>query len=217
MGLVLRDNLSFCVVDQHVLFLDVASDKYFGVNESTSAGFLRVTRGEPLENHYRELSALIERGYIVGEMPEAQPCIPDTPIARLGCIRTNSIPQRADIAKGLIALGHSALVVKSCSLLTIIDGIRRRKRKPMVAGNSERSHVLANALKSLNSVVSVHDRCFLYSLALTKLLLSAGISPTLIFGVKLAPFSAHCWVQDNEYVLSDEPDHVRLFTPILAV
>jgi len=38
-----------------------------------------------------------------------------------------------------------------------------------------------------------------------------------VFGVKLNPFSAHCWVQAGDIVLNDAIDHVTIHTPILVV
>jgi hypothetical protein len=35
--------------------------------------------------------------------------------------------------------------------------------------------------------------------------------------VQTKPFAAHCWVQQGDVVFNDTPEHVRRYTPILAV
>jgi hypothetical protein len=38
-----------------------------------------------------------------------------------------------------------------------------------------------------------------------------------VFGVREAPFTAHCWVQDGAVVLNDHLENVDLYTPIMTV
>ena len=59
--------------------------------------------------------------------------------------------------------------------------------------------------------------CIAASMALMAALAARGANPTLVLGVKLDPFQAHCWVELAGTVLNDAPDHVRPFTPIRRV
>ncbi|BBF82629.1 hypothetical protein EM6_3270 (plasmid) [Asticcacaulis excentricus] len=40
--------------------------------------------------------------------------------------------------------------------------------------------------------------------------------PTFVIGVRL-PFAAHCWVQTDDYLISDQALTVSDYTPILVV
>jgi hypothetical protein len=60
------------------------------------------------------------------------------------------------------------------------------------------------------------NHCLLDSLALLEYLAQFGQFPQWIFGVRSAPFAAHCWAQIGPVVLSDHVDHVGEFTPIMA-
>jgi hypothetical protein len=42
------------------------------------------------------------------------------------------------------------------------------------------------------------------------------MNPSLVFGVRMNPFRAHCWVQLGGQVLIGDFEQVRLFTPIAA-
>jgi hypothetical protein len=64
---------------------------------------------------------------------------------------------------------------------------------------------------------AVKNNCVLNSVVLREFLKCYGIYPTWVFGVKTRPFQAHCWLQDDGFVINDRPEHVRTFTPIFAV
>ena len=59
--------------------------------------------------------------------------------------------------------------------------------------------------------------CLTDSLALASFLSRRSVSWQLVFGVKLDPFAAHCWLQDDGAVLNDAADSVSTFTPILVI
>jgi hypothetical protein len=60
--------------------------------------------------------------------------------------------------------------------------------------------------------VCLHD-----SLAMKAYLRRRGVASSLVFGVALNPFSAHCWLQIGSTVLNDTLDRAVRHTPILAV
>lgn len=59
--------------------------------------------------------------------------------------------------------------------------------------------------------------CLYRSFFLLAFLRRRGLDATWVFGVQTWPFEAHCWLQAGDIVLDDSLDHVRPFTPILAV
>ena len=59
--------------------------------------------------------------------------------------------------------------------------------------------------------------CLLDSLALIAQLARRSIPSELVFGVKLDPFAAHCWVQSGELLLSDRLEEIERFTPVRLV
>ena len=61
------------------------------------------------------------------------------------------------------------------------------------------------------------DACLFRSLFLLRFLVNRGVAPTWTFGVRLAPFGAHCWVEYEGAVLNDHLEHVAAFTPILSI
>jgi hypothetical protein len=61
------------------------------------------------------------------------------------------------------------------------------------------------------------DTCLRNSLTLLEFLAKYDVYPKCIFGVKMKPFAAHAWVQQGAVVFTDPVEHVRTFTPIMAV
>jgi hypothetical protein len=66
-------------------------------------------------------------------------------------------------------------------------------------------------------VFSGNQRCLFHSLTLLLFLSRFGIHPRWVFGVRKAPFAAHCWLQDGDAVLNDSVERVAMFTPIMVV
>ena len=52
---------------------------------------------------------------------------------------------------------------------------------------------------------------------LMRFLAGHGIAATWTFGVRLAPFGAHCWIEYEGAVLNDHLETVAGFSPILAI
>lgn len=73
------------------------------------------------------------------------------------------------------------------------------------------------AFRILSSWFGEKDLCLVRSLAFRAVAFRVGFSPTLVIGVKLDPFAAHCWIQAGDRVENDRLERVTQFTPILAV
>ena len=59
--------------------------------------------------------------------------------------------------------------------------------------------------------------CMFDSLALLHFLARYGVYPQWVYGVKLQPWGAHCWVQAGDLVVNDLVDNVRDYIPIMSI
>ncbi|MEO7467651.1 MAG: lasso peptide biosynthesis B2 protein [Sphingobium limneticum] len=59
--------------------------------------------------------------------------------------------------------------------------------------------------------------CRLDASALCLHLWRSGHDASLVFGVRIEPFSAHCWAQGEEASLNEPHDQLRQYTPIMAI
>ena len=65
--------------------------------------------------------------------------------------------------------------------------------------------------------VPIEPHCLTDSLALLTFLRDRGQGATLVFGMKLHPFAAHCWLQAGDLLLNDRIDRIEGFTSVLAI
>ena len=110
----------------------------------------------------------------------------------------------------------------------LVLGIRRqRKRRKIVeilekvtntrAGDRNSGHgaaALAVRFARARLAVPAPRDCLTDSLALIAWLGGKGSDCELVFGAKLDPFAAHCWVQSGDLLLSDRLEEIDRFTPV---
>jgi hypothetical protein len=72
---------------------------------------------------------------------------------------------------------------------------------------------LASRFLAARRLVPIRRNCLLDSLSLVRWLGGGRI----LFGVKLNPFAAHCWVQSEALILNDLIENVAAFTVVRVV
>ncbi len=60
----------------------------------------------------------------------------------------------------------------------------------------------------------IDGACLVRSALLFRFLQYHGLKPDWVFGVRLWPFAAHCWLQAGEVCLNDDADRLAPYTPI---
>jgi len=117
---------------------------------------------------------------------------------------------------------RAQLSLKLRPIQSIVEAVRNRKARLTARGPQEadptRLRPLVTAFTRLRPLFyTLRAACLLDSLTLLHFLSADGICPDWVFGVKMEPFDAHCWIQQGEILLNDVPDRVRQYSPILVV
>jgi hypothetical protein len=124
--------------------------------------------------------------------------------------------------------GHFASFLHAClkaSAMLRMQSIRRTVRSVeahrhrLCKVNRLGLDSMHNLTRSFHRMRPYYGRAYLCrfdSLALIEFLFSHRCLPLWVFGVKCEPFAAHCWVQDDNYILNDSVEYVQRFTPIMA-
>ncbi len=60
----------------------------------------------------------------------------------------------------------------------------------------------------------IEGACLIRSALLVRYLSLKGLHADWVFGVRMWPFSAHCWVQIDDVCLNDDPERLIGFSPI---
>ena len=94
---------------------------------------------------------------------------------------------------------------------------RRNRRASDLETGTERIHAIARHAYLARALFPGAARCLPNSMLLLELLALNGLGARWVFGVRTFPFEAHCWVEHDGVILNDTIDHVRWYTPIVAV
>lgn len=206
------DHLGVCEVDGHTLMLDLRRDRYFLLDEVTALSVRRWRQKPdgPLEE--AALSRLLERGMLVPGEPGRPPITPTVPHrALLDAPAPRSAWRLApEIAATLWRVRRR---LKRFGLERAVAEVRRSK--PSITQPDPRPHLAL--FRAARRLVPSTPNCLIDSLALSAFLSRRNIGSALVFGVKLDPFAAHCWLQNGDAILNDAPDSVAPFTPIMVV
>lgn len=213
MGHRLRDGIRFCISSERAVFLDLPGDRYFCLPSSVDQAFQRWLDGQP--EAQTALDSLIELGVLVqaDSLPivQQQAHLP-TPVRDMSNETSTNI-------FGILWASFEQLLAR--------HRLRRSPFGALVAALEEagagssgevcRAHAkIAAAFAGCRLFIHSHDNCLSQSLAFHRACRRLRIDGSFVIGVRLDPFSAHCWVQCGDLVLNDSVERVRHYTPIVV-
>ena len=116
----------------------------------------------------------------------------------------------------------------TCAVLDLSRGYLMRPLGPIL-GFARRSNAglpppsvdpelirLAAVFDRLAPWLPISGKCLVRSFVLLRFLQRSGRDADWVFGVRVWPFSAHCWLQVGDMALDDHADRLRAYEPILA-
>lgn len=216
MGWTLAPGTGFCEVGSERVFLDLRRDKYIALRGEDRAAFDRLRVGEP--NDSDAMTRLVATGLLSRcEGPHAlDPASTDIPCRDLAAAGsgTFSLPMAVGAA---FALRRARRGMGPDRIGRTIEAARARRSAMQKDCAGETAERLAASYAANRWVNPIPQRCLIDALALDHILLSRGIRTTFVFGVRLAPFRAHCWLQTASTILTGTAAEARSYTPILVV
>ena len=81
----------------------------------------------------------------------------------------------------------------------------------------DRSRELVDIFGRLRSLFPRRYLCLFDSLALIEFLARYDLFPSWIFGVRLEPWAAHCWVQEAGHIFNEELEEAAGYTPVMGI
>ena len=212
-----REDLFYCRVSNHIVFLDLSADRYFALQPGKAAQFDRLLsngadgpEGEKMASRFVRQNILVESD--AGEQPPPFSLDSFHTVVNPG----GSAPPARRRLTALIALIHWRTRYRLNGLPGVTRRYRHLGRSTMVKRAAPAGEIIA-AFSWAEQVVTAHDHCVPRSLALASALRASGHRPTVVIGVQLRPFAAHCWVQLGAAIANDQLDTIRPYTPILAI
>lgn len=211
--------LTLAIVQDHAIFLDCAADRYFAVSPVENDALLALLDGKTIcVRVKRALSAVIGMEADGATLRSMLPVL--APGVRVRVPAPAMPPGWSDRLGAVRHLAAATAVLKLRGLHGALEGLAR------ISAHASRD-APAFALEDLDRVVGGHDwlsrhftqndACLLRSLALARHARASGLQAWLVIGVRVDPFTAHCWVECEDGILNEDPDAVATFQPILVV
>jgi hypothetical protein len=233
-----------CIANDHIVFLDLKNNAYVAAKSpsirhspilsdalfESPASSLLPTENSTLVTSVME--SLVTRGLLTTDpsgakeakfVSMARPTKTLLPGALLlaNCAASKGWPKPSHLFAFCRAVALAASTLRVMSMWRIVDHAKKRRtdRMPVEHPFRENSAVeLISVYYRLRPYLFVgSDSCLFDSLALLNFLASFSLFPEWVFGVQMAPFVAHCWLQHEDVVLNDTPARVCSYVPIMSV
>ena len=217
----LCEHISFCWANDRAVFLDLRRDRYFCLSADAEAIFRALTEadGEAAPGVERLIPiGIVEPTFTAGlSIPQA--CAPRASGSLTDRPSKSVAFGPLTVAEITWRLHRARMRLKRQPLKDVLTHLRRVKlaRSPVQPSSGGPCEHLARQFNAVRRQTPFAASCLPDALAMLDLLAARRIYPTLILGVRLDPFAAHCWVQSGDIVLNDTLDSTIAHTPILIV
>lgn len=215
-----RPHLHFCRVGERHVFLDVERDRYFGLPDPLDVAFRKLVEGDRCEAY--EARALVAAGIASHDDRGALMCAAreltyDWPTSEVGRTSGAGTATLGSVSRALctrLAWQHRT---RSRALLENLQSLAQaRARLNNTGAAPDVLPSVARAWRASEAIHSAQGRCLPNAMALMSALTRAGVVSRLVFAVRLAPFSAHCWIDQDRHLVCEEIENARSYTPILV-
>lgn len=196
----LPPQLGFGLADGKAIFLDLDEDRYFSVALP------------PPGDKSQSLASLLDEERLL--VPGGRPVEPIS--YRPATRQLEHSPERCTLRQFLEVALTLALLRRELSRGRLRAALDHLPRAVCRKDGETSSTALAQRFLAARRMVPVRPNCLTDTLALVRFLRSRGFSPTIIFGVKLHPFSAHCWAEEDGLLLNEARDVAAQFIPVFA-
>lgn len=215
MGFVLADGLSYGVGSNRAIFLAIASDRYFCLSPELNDAFLAFADGQIVDQHHIE-ALIADR--IICDVPGDSHIRPvRVPVAERS-LATRAARYTMAIRSPVALFDH--VYVKHILAKKGLSRLITRDLSHLLYERSDRGAEdiaqIVEAVHAAGRLFGAKDQCLSQSLLIRRQMQRCGYGAALVFGVRLLPFQAHCWLQRGVTVLDDHHEHVAQFTPVFA-
>lgn len=225
--LFLPHHVHFCYRGDAVVFLDLARDDYTFVGAEGAAALRCLSSLEAsLSTPERRaaVNEMLDGGLLTTDRNAGREIAPtNIALAAQPLLDDEALPERRVSAGHLwnffaaSTVAHARL--KWGQLHRTIAHVQHRKahRPGATTIDLEHTRELVAIFNRLRALFPRRYLCLYDSLALIEFLARYAMFPSWIFGVRLEPWAAHCWVQDAGYIFNEEVEEAAGYTPVMAV
>ncbi len=166
----------------------------------------------------------LERSGLLAPVAENKPtrtktCIRETRTSAFdGFAARCAQPTFARFPQLLYGLAYVRRMRRTLPFIDTIEAVQSWKRSLISIGSIDRAIKLSSEFHAATPYLFTRlDACMFRSLFLLKFLIMRGVAADWVFGVRLCPFKAHCWIERDGVILNDHLDTILEYRRILEV
>lgn len=223
----LNNDISYCRLDERLVFLDIGKDRYFQLSETLERRFLDFAGGgstaETDLSVFARHNILSKGATPLNRTPSTVLPIPSRSVPETTGVEAHlSMPAILD-AFVSVATMHWRL--KRQRLKYVLENLSQYRRERVMALPASRNRAdtesrlieAAMAFNRIRPFVPITSRCLIDSLSLVEFLAKRGLPASLVIAVACDPFSAHAWAQHGNIVLNDTVGNAWAYMPIRVI
>lgn len=225
--LFLPPHVHFCYRGDAVVFLDLERDDYTFVGAEGAAALRCLSSLEAnliSSERSAALNELLAGGLLTTDRNAGRSVTPTTAAhASVPLLDEQSISSVRASPGHLYNFFHASTLAAARlrwgQLHRTIARVQRRKsmRMPSAPVDMERARELVAIFGRLRSLFPRPYLCLYDSLALIEFLARYRVFPSWIFGIRLEPWAAHCWVQEAGFIFNEDVEEAAGYTPVMVI
>lgn len=223
----LSSHVHFCCRGDAFVFMDLQQDDYLLVNGHTATAFQMLLDDQLTQansSFATDLQELLDSGLLTTD-PSAGKSLSATrsELALELLIDPEDMsrcrPQPSHITRFISACITAAIRLRCSHIQQIVSAVANRKRRHTsgMSFDINKARELTAAFQALRSAFPRNYLCLFDCLALLEFLAGYDLYPTWVFGVRLEPWVAHCWVQEGQFIFNEGVEEAASHTPIMTV
>lgn len=224
----LPPHVHFCRRGNDFIFLDLKQDDYTLVDDKAAAALQALAPAGPMDESQPTavdaLQELLAGGLLSTDGNKGKEIrATRTELATEPLLDPEAAPRTRltalHVYRFIAACTTAAIRLRCSRLEETVGAVELRKSR----GNSrkrfdmDKARELTAVFQTLRALFPRNYLCLYDSLALLEFLARYHIHPTWVFGVRLEPWAAHCWVQQGQFVFNEGVEEAAGYTPIMAI
>lgn len=226
--LFLPPHVHCCQRGDAFVFLDLAQDEYtliMGEAAAALSEFMANAGSTPLTpQRVESLQELIRAGLLTTDSQTGKPFSATPGAVAIQPLLDVETPPRPTVKLShvynfAVACTTAAVRLRWSRIQNTVSAVAMRK-----ARHASRQRVdldearrLAAIFHRLRGLFPANYLCLFDSLALVEFLARYDVFPEWVFGVKLEPWAAHCWIQHQQFTFNESVEEATDYTPIMVI
>lgn len=227
-NIFLPSHVYCCQRGDAFVFLDLKQDEYTLIMGEAADALRELTDDAgskaPISRRLEPLHELIQAGLLTTD-----PNVGKKLTATRGSLAIQPLLDSESTSPSVIKLSHVYNFVAACTTAAIrlrwsriqntVTAVAMRKARHASSQpvDLERARRLAAIFHRLRTLFPANYLCLFDSLALVEFLARYDVFPEWVFGVKLEPWAAHCWIQHQEFTFNESVEAAANYTPIMVI